>query len=212
MQHIAQSIPGKGKIKNGDSHACYEDAAVLIALVADGVGGGACDWKAAGQACHDLIDYYRNEYHALGLQAGVAQSLRATLALIYAETGECAGMLTTLVGVAIDKRTRTYCYFGIGDSLLLRYESDAVTELTPETDFVTAPDLLPECVKAGGALHADTAFALMTDGIHANRKGYRSEIALVLASDDWKGRLDEIMRLNQVTQFDDMTLLLLKNG
>lgn len=210
MEYIAQSIPGKGKLKNGDSHACYADADVLIALVADGVGGGACDWKASEQACHDLIAYYRNEYHALGLQAGVAQSLRAALARTYAETGECAGMLTTLVGVAIDKRARTYYYFGIGDSLVLRYEADAVEELTPETEFVITPEWLPDYVKAGGVLQADTAFALMTDGIHANRKSYQSEIALVLASDDWKGRLDEIMRLNQVTQFDDMTLLLIK--
>ena len=47
MKHIVQSIPDKGKIKNGDNYNFYEDDTVLIAVVADGVGGNACDWKAS---------------------------------------------------------------------------------------------------------------------------------------------------------------------
>jgi len=56
MKHIVQSIPNKGKIKNGDNYNFYEDDTVLIAVVADGVGGNACDWKASEQACQDLIN------------------------------------------------------------------------------------------------------------------------------------------------------------
>jgi len=33
---------------------------------------------------------------------------------------------------------------------------------------------------------------------------------LVLESEDWESKFAEIMQLNQLTQFDDMTLMLLK--
>jgi serine/threonine protein phosphatase PrpC len=211
MNHIAKSLPKKGKVKNGDHFGFYEDERVQIACVADGVGGNACDWKASEQACEDLVYFYVNEFADLGVREGIAQSLRKTFARIYWTKGRCEGMLTTLVAVIIDRQSGEYFYFGIGDSLILKFEEGAIEELTPECAFRIQPDLLPSRVKSGGQLKEGTCFALMSDGISANRKNYRQEIALVLGSENWESKFEEIMYLNQLTQFDDMTLLLLKD-
>lgn len=210
MKYIAKSLPKKGKIKNGDHFSFYEDERIQLACVADGVGGNACDWKASEQACEDLAYFYKNEFADLGVREGIAQSLRKTYARIYWTKGPCEGMLTTLVSVAIDRQAGEYFYFGVGDSLILKFEEGKIEELTPECGFRIQPDLLPSRVKSGGPLREGTCFALMSDGISTNRKNYRQEIALVLGSEDWERKFEEIMALNQVTQFDDMTLLLLK--
>ena len=103
MKHLVKSIPKKGSLTNGDHHNFFEDTTVTIAVVADGVGGNACDWKASEQACEDLIAFYQNEYLHLGIKEGIAQSLRKTYERIYETKGKCEGMLTTLVAVIIDK-------------------------------------------------------------------------------------------------------------
>ena len=119
-------------------------------------------------------------------------------------------MLTTLIAVIIDKKTNKYYYFGIGDSLILKFENDTIEELTPECAFRIQPDLLPSRIRSGGKLKKNTCFALMTDGISTNRKRYKEELALVINSENWENKFEEIMQLNQLTQFDDMTLMLLK--
>ncbi len=211
MKHIVKSVPNKGKLKNGDSYNFYEDDSVIIAIVADGVGGNACDWKASGQACKDLVVFYNNEFKTLGIKLGIAQSLRKTYEKIYSTKRKCKGMLTTLVAVIIDKKANEYYYIGIGDSLILKFENDTIDELTPESAFRIQPDELPSSIKSGGKLKRNTSFALMTDGISTNRKRYKDELALVLNSENWESKFDQIMHLNQLTQFDDMTLMLLKN-
>lgn len=55
-----------------------------------------------------------------------------------------------------------------------------------------------------------TISTLMTDGISTNRKRYKEELELVVKSEDWKNKFEELMQLNQLTQFDDMTLILMK--
>lgn len=211
MKFIAKSIPNKGKLKNGDNYNFFEDESVIIAVVADGVGGNACDWKASEQACEDLVFFYNNEFSTLGVKEGIAQSLRKTYAKIYWTKGKCAGMLTTLIAVIVDKQTNEYFYFGIGDSLILKYENKEITELTPKSAFRIQPDLLPSRIRCGEKLNKNISFALMTDGISTNRKRYKEELDLVLNSENWENKFNEIMYLNQVTQFDDMTLMLLKN-
>jgi serine/threonine protein phosphatase PrpC len=211
MKYIVKSIPKPGKLKNGDNYNYFEDESIIIAVVADGVGGNACDWKASEQASEDLSYYYKSEFKTLGVREGIAQSLRKTYARIYWTKGKCEGMLTTLIAVVIDKETNEYFYFGIGDSLILKYENDEIEELTPECAFRIQPNLLPSRIRDGGKLNKNTSFALMTDGISTNRKRYKEELSLVVNSENWENKFEEIMQLNQLTQFDDMTLMLLKN-
>jgi serine/threonine protein phosphatase PrpC len=211
VKHIVKSIPKKGSLKNGDNYNFFEDNRVIIAVVADGVGGNACDWKASEQACEDLIRFYQGECGKVGIKEGIAQSLRKTYERIYKTEGKCEGMLTTLVAVVIAKETNEYFYFGIGDSLILKFENEEIEELTPESPFRMEPDSLPSSVKSGGRLNENTSFALMTDGFSTNRKRYKEELRLVIESENWESRSEQIMQLNQLTQFDDMTLMLLKN-
>ena len=210
MRHIVKSIPSKGKLKNGDNFNFYEDEHIIIGTVADGVGGNACDWKASEQASQDLEYYYRNEFKDMGVKEGIAHSLMKTYARIYWTKGECEGMLTTLVSVIIDKKNNEYYYFGVGDSLILKFENDTIEELTPECAFRIQPDVLPSRVRDGGQLGDDIAFALMSDGISDNRKNFKEELQLVVTSENWEDKFDQIMQLNALTQFDDMTLMVLR--
>jgi len=143
----------------------------------------------------------------LGVKEGIAQSLRKTYARVYWTKGECEGMLTTLVAVIVDKETNEYYYFGIGDSLILKFENGTIEELTPECAFRIQPDILPSRIRSSGKLMPDTSFALMPDGISDNRKRYKEELELVVKSENWEDKFDQIMQLNQ---FDDMTLMLLR--
>jgi serine/threonine protein phosphatase PrpC len=210
MKHIARSMPNKNKPRNGDNYRFFEDEQAVIALVADGVGGNACDWKASEQACEDLVYFYQGAPPGTSVLDAVALSLRKTYARIYLTRGECEGMLTTLVGVVLEKTTCEYYYFGVGDSTILRCQGDGIEELPTQSGFYLPIDKLPSRVQGGGPWDAETCFALMTDGITANRKAYQREIALVLRSTDWESRLDQLMQLNKLTQSDDMTLMLLR--
>ncbi len=210
MRHLVKSIPAKGKTKNGDNFNFYEDKNIIIASVADGVGGNACDWKASEQICQDLEYFYLNEYRNLGVKEGIAHSLMKSYARIYWTKGACEGMLTTLVSVIIDKQKNCYYYFGIGDSLILKFENNEIEDLTPECPFRMQTDLLPAQVKDGGELRPGISFALMSDGVSENRKRFRQELDLVNHADDWEGKFEQMMQLNQLTQFDDMTLMLLR--
>ena len=50
----------------------------------------------------------------------------------------------------------------------------------------------------------------MSDGVSENRKRYRQESYLVNHADNREGKFEQMMQLNQLTQFDDMTLMLLR--
>ena len=79
---------------------------------------------------------YKNEYGDLSVKEAIAHSLRKTYARIYWEKGRCEGMLTTLVAIIIDKATQEYYYFGIGDSLILKYENDTILFFFIDTNSI----------------------------------------------------------------------------
>jgi serine/threonine protein phosphatase PrpC len=211
MQVIYRSVPCRGKVRNGDSAKLVDNDQILIGSVADGVGGLACDWKASAQVCDDLVYYFDNEYRELGISEGIAHSLRKTFARLYYEKGKCAGMLSTLVSIIIDKEHNSFHYLSIGDSKIIRFGADgSATELSKETEFKVPPDLLLNAVHSGGELMPGDCFALMTDGFWANRRGFEAELRLVMSGLDWEDRFEQIFSLYQLTQSDDMTLMLFK--
>ena len=206
-----QSIARSGKPRNGDCANVFEDDCVFIGAVADGVSGNPCDWKASTQMCADLVYYYNEEFRGMGVEAGIAHSLRKSYARLYYEKGRCAGMLTTLSSVIVDKAENCYYHVNVGDSRILRFSSDRTPlQVSEESEFRIPVDVLLNCVIPGGPIDDVGSFALMTDGFWANRSGFERELALVLDGAELDGKLDELMQLNRVTQSDDMTLMLIR--
>lgn len=210
MEVYKKSIPNKGKLKNGDSLSIYEDDTIFIGCVADGVGGCPCDYKASEQVCGDLIYYYLNEFRLLGVKEGIANSLRKTFARLYWTKGECEGMLSTLVSLVIDKTTNEYFSISVGDSKILEVHQSSHVELSRETEFRVQPDLLFSFVFEHGKLSNQHGFALMSDGFWANKKSHESDLAYLLSSEKTEEYFEQIMSLYQKTQFDDMTLMVIK--
>jgi serine/threonine protein phosphatase PrpC len=210
MLILNKSVPNKGKSKNGDHSKLYEDDEILIGCVADGVGGCPCDYKASEQVCEDIIYYYLNEFRPLGVKEGIANSLRKTFARLYWTKGECEGMLSTLVCLVIDKARNDYFSISVGDSKILEIWESSVVELSRETEFRVQPDLLFPFVFEHGKLSNQLGFALMSDGFWANRKSHESELAYLLSTNKTEEYFEQILSLYQKTQFDDMTLMVIK--
>ncbi len=211
MRVFQQSIPKPGRRRNGDHLSIFEDEKLFIACVADGVAGRPCDYQAAKLASEGLIRHYLGNYRELGIRQGMAKSLCATFAELYATTGDCRGMRSTLLALIIDKQEKHFYYLGIGDSRLLYFRGEEVKNLAPETPFEPALDSLSAQAKDGGPLLPGAAFALMTDGFADNRKGYVQELRLAIDSDAPEARLAQLMQLNRLTQYDDMTLVVVVN-
>lgn len=211
MDYFAQTSPNKGKIQNGDSYKVYDDETIFIGCVADGVGGCSCDWKASKDICEDFI-YYFNEFRQKSSNTYyvVQDSLRKSYAKLYFTKGECEGMLSTLVCVVIDKLTKEYFYLSIGDSKILLIDAEKLVEISKETDFRIPIDLLPNYVKIGNGLALNISFVLMSDGFWANRKGYETELQLAISSPDWKSRMSQLFEINKMSQFDDMTVMVIQ--
>lgn len=107
-------------------------------------------------------------------------------------------MLIILVAVIIDWQLWEYFYFGIGDSLIFKFEEGVMEELILECEFCIQFDLLLFRVKSGGFLKEGICFVLMFDGIFMNWKNYKQEIVFVLGFENWESKFDEIMYLNQL--------------
>lgn len=211
MDYFVQTFPRKGKIPNGDSYQVYEDDAIFIGCVADGVGGRPCDWKASKEVCEDFVYYFNELRPDSGNPFYTAQdSLRKTYAKLYHRGGACGGMLSTLVCVIIDKSTHAYFYLSIGDSKILRIEAEKAVVISRETDFEIPIDLLPGYVQTGKELALNASFVLVSDGFWANRKAYDAELQFAVNGPDWKSSVAQLFEINKMTQFDDMTVMVIK--
>ena len=211
MDYFVQTQPNKGKLKNGDSYQAYEDETVFIGCVADGVGGCPCDWKASKEICEDFIDYF-NEFRqqSSNLNYILQDSLGKAFAKLYGTKGKCEGMLSTMVCVVIDKLNNEYFFLGIGDSKILLVQADKTFEISQETDFKIPLDLLPNYVKIGNKLTLNTSFVLLSDGFWTNRKAYEIELQIAINSPNWKSRMAQLFEINKMSQFDDMTVMVIK--
>jgi hypothetical protein len=89
-------------------------------------------------------------------------------------------------------------------------QSDKISEISQETDFKIPIDLLPNYVKIGGNLISDTNFVLISDGFWTNRKAYEIELQIAINSPDWKSRMTQLFEINKISQFDDMTVMVIK--
>jgi serine/threonine protein phosphatase PrpC len=211
MKHFVKSIPCKGKRKNGDTFLFYENKSLIIAIVADGVGGKPFDWKASRQVCDDFLDFFVQDDSNSNILAKLNISLEKTFSKLYSTNDEHKGMLSTLVSLVIDKVKHEYYHVCVGDSEILKFENDEITKLTSPTEFVVPRNQLLEMAQFGGFFKSKTSFALMTDGFTENRKNYKNELGFIIEKEGFEHHFESLFSLNQLTQFDDMTLMIIKN-
>lgn len=208
MHLFHRTLPRPGRRENGDHLAWLEEAGLFLGCVADGVGSRPCDGRASKQLCTDFLHSFREAEPTGDLPLRLAGALRSAFTRLYTAEAPCRGMRSTLTGLLLDKRARTFHYFGIGDSPLLYFEGEQVRQLTYPSPFEPRPEAIPALIHSGGPFAPDSAFALLTDGISDNRPGYAAELRLAIRSEQPDDRLEQWVQLHRLTQSDDMSMLL----
>lgn len=205
----SQSAPGRSR--NGDHLRVYDSDKLLVLAVSDGVGGRPCDAEASALLCQTVLRPFEEQDEWLPWRQMLGLALQEGFRQLYKTEGPCQGMRSTLVLLAYDKARNELLYFGSGDSeLLLLSEVGEAQLLTPASSFEPSLAQLPDKLQEFGRLSEGMAFALATDGFTDNREGYRTELRLAVFSPDMHGRLDQLMALNRATQYDDMSLAVLR--
>jgi serine/threonine protein phosphatase PrpC len=112
------------KARNGDQVLTREteDGTALLVL-ADGIGGRPCDWKASDVACEGPADTLEERSGTLDerLEAGVEAAHRR----VQKETGQCEGMLAALVALAWEPEAEEVSFIGV--PRLVQVSADART-------------------------------------------------------------------------------------
>ena len=207
MQLFHRTLPRPGRRENGDHLDWLEESDLFLGCVADGVGSRPCDWRASEQLCSDLLHFFREAGPPDNLRLRITSALQSAFACLYDAEPPCRGMRSTLTGLLIDQRARTFHYFGIGDSLLLYFEGETVRQLISPSPFEPRPEEIPGLIHYGDSFVPGSVFALLTDGISDNRPGYASELRLAIYGSRPADRLEQWVQLCRVTQSDDLSLL-----
>jgi serine/threonine protein phosphatase PrpC len=210
MLILHKSIQNRGKTRNGDACKIFEDSDFFLGCVADGVGSRPCDYTGSKQVCDDFVRFFQSESKHCATKDRLANSLRHTFEKLYNTQGACAGMLSTFVCLLLDKTTNAYYSICLGDSKILEIQESDIRELSVETEFELKPAALAALVTAHGKITDQIGFALMSDGFYGNRKSYQTDLAYLLRTSMTEAYFDQIMALYQKTQFDDMTLMIVK--
>lgn len=209
-QLYTYSQSASGRSRNGDHLGIYESDKLLVLVLSDGVGGRPCDAEASALLCQTVLRPFEEQDEWLPWRQMLGLALQEAFQQLYKTEGACKGMRATLTLLAYDKARNEMLYFNCGDSELLLLSEVDTRLLTPASSFEPALEQIPDNIQAFGPLAPGMAFALASDGFTDNRKAYCTELRLAVFSPDMHSRLDQLMALNRATQYDDMSLAVLR--
>lgn len=204
----SQSAPSRSR--NGDHLRVYESDQLLLLALSDGVGGRPCDAEASALLCQTVLRPFEAQEEWLPWRQMLGPALQEAFQQLYDTDGPCKGMRATLTLLAYDKARNEMLYFGSGDSELLLLSEEEVELLTPTSSFEPALEQIPDKIQEFGPLAPGMAFALASDGFTDNRTAYRTELRQTVFRSGMHSRLDQLMALNRATQYDDITLTVLR--
>ena len=219
------------KARNGDQVLTREtEGGSALLVLADGIGGRPCDWKASDVACETLADTLDERSGTLDerLEAGVEAAHRR----VQKETGRCEGMLAALVAVAWEPGADEFSFTGIGDARLYRLPPSAGAPQQLTSDDITAERVEPDLPGAkpylrrmltravGGPYELDVevqqaafapgaGLALASDGAYP-LDGFGGEVRRVFEAGPMQTALDAWLGSDSLSNDDDATAALLR--
>jgi serine/threonine protein phosphatase PrpC len=238
MEAASISLCNPGKTRCGD--ACrfqpIDGGNLLIACVADGVSGAACDWLASRLTVDTFIDTFCVS-PAGPVQDRFSQAVYAANNRVLDEIAKKgARMLSTLIATVWDRKMNTLYYTSVGDSRIYGIESSGMRQITnDETQPVIMRGSGGKLFISEGAIVVRTGLtnAIGTPELACSIQRISSEglFAVIMASDGFYGcesfRSQDIVDLcNQVylqtafdafgqrvhdTQRDDATAVIVRN-
>ena len=119
IQLSTYNHPKPNKNRSGDYCMAewYKEEKLAIGLLADGVGGRPCDWRASKESCERVLaELKRNTNQPLihRLRDAVLEASQQ----LQEVDGACSGLLSTLVAVVWDIENEQAFWCSIGDSRL----------------------------------------------------------------------------------------------
>ncbi len=120
------------KSKNGDAVTVFEipEEALMVFLVADGVGSCPGDYKASDTAVEHFELRFRESVNKQNITDRIKDTINQVNEHILTEEGYYSGMKTTLVAVVVDRGHSQLYYTSIGDSRLYRFNENTVEQLS----------------------------------------------------------------------------------
>ncbi|MEQ8238971.1 MAG: protein phosphatase 2C domain-containing protein [Cyclobacteriaceae bacterium] len=224
MQHHSYTIPNSGKARNGD-HLLVKDfneEKILVALVADGVGGQPCDWKASEMACEHFLFSFQ---YALSdnLLDRIHDSINDTNIEILSEISEeCMGMASTLSVMVWPYETDQFCWCSIGDSRIYKVDHATVNCISKDdtvshsgkqslTEYLGKNNLKfhisEENIEQGALI------LLCSDGFYTARKASMNQKLIELSrAADFEAAFHELTKNFAMLRGDDFTVVAVRKG
>ena len=171
--------------RNGDQVlTCETEDGTALLVLADGIGGRPCDWKASDVACETLADTFDERSGTLDerLEAGVEAAHRR----VQKETGQCEGMLAALVALAWEPEAEEVSFVGVGDARIYRLPPGRGAPQQLTSDDITAERVEPDLPGAKPYLRRMLTRAVGGPyelDVEVQRAAFAPDAGLVLASD-----------------------------
>jgi len=133
MEVVQSSLKNPNKQKNGDfcQSDFLENENILLAVLCDGVGSNACDWKASQVGCNLFIENFKQNSNLEITQRITLAIQKVNLELVL-ETGACEGMKSTFSTVVWEIEKKQFHYVSIGDSRIYEYNESGITQISKD--------------------------------------------------------------------------------
>ena len=180
------SLAERGKARCGDYYIAKTVEPFVVLVLADGVGSRPCDYLASQTACNEFAEAFAKERRPVSKRLGA--SIEAAHRMVQTQSGDCSGMLSTLVAVVWEIGSPIAHIASIGDSRIYCASASAVSQISVD-------DTSAEVYKRFGKPHieagAAVAFPVVTKAIGQIRPltveveeiPFQPGESLVLASD-----------------------------
>ena len=224
--------PHKTKCGDYSDFLDIEAAKLLILVLADGVGSSVCDWKAAKTTCTEFIRIFKDNPENEDISKRIIHAIKETNHIVTAETGACAGMKSTFVGVVWDYENGIIYYISIGDSRIYLVEKETIKQITKDETatiirkgmdgkpliyagvavvaegITNAVGALVSCVVSQIEDKNTEGVLLASDGFYNCQSSFETDVRGVFNDANMTVSLKKIARQYKDFQKDDMTVIL----
>lgn len=236
MEVAYSSLQNPNKQRNGDfcKSDFLEKENILLAVLCDGVGSNACDWKAAQVGCELFIEQFKKEVK-LEIKKRITASIQKVNQELLLEVGTCQGMKSTFSLVVWELEKNQFHYVSIGDSRIYEYAGTEVIPISKDESksvILRKKDGKPMII-SGIAVVAEgvtnvigsselkfdvfsktdkktKGVLLASDGFYNASMQFQKHAKEVFNSLNFQKALDQLQATYKGVQKDDMTILMVR--
>jgi len=124
------SLAERGKGRCGDHVVVRVADPYVVLAVSDGVGSRPCDWLASQTTCNELVEHFVSGNTSMPER--LRHSVESAHRIVQSQSGDCTGMLATLV-VAVWKTGDDHAHIvSVGDSRIYLASATAIAQVSTD--------------------------------------------------------------------------------